>query len=272
MSADNGIFIFNTEDGRICVVHATLSGMPQNIPDIVKNMRTCYGDKPEFFDKKDAQKADAHARKLARNEPILEYGIVDWTETDYDELMRPYRVCSNENVLFGSSADLAEMFTSFHADDAEGVFAIGIDGTDPTFEGGIAMVFDGDDGMFTEWKRFSPAIIPSMLEAMEHALKSLENICVKSGKSLVLRSKDVEPLPKNAPRGVEFRHRGLLAANDTCMVLVGDKQENPQFSIMVPSDNGRGWERIYSGSIFWMDSVANVISKAAVANPLKPGR
>jgi len=266
MSADNGIFVFNTDDGRIGVVHHTMSGMPLDIPEILKNLRTCYNDEPKFFDRKDANRASAYARKLVRDEPILEYGIVDWTGQTYEDMMRPYLAGSDSGILFGSESELAEKFTSFHADDAEGIFALGIDETDPSFDGGVAVIFGGDDGMFSERARFSLALIPAIAEALDHARQAAQRLCVKSGGNLVLRSKDTEPLPMSAPRGVRFRHRGMLASSDACLVLAGEMQSNPQFALMIPNENGNEWKKAYSASVFWLDCVAGVVAKAAAVN------
>jgi hypothetical protein len=171
-------------------------------------------------------------------------------------------------ALCGGLSQLAERFASFHADDAEGVFAVGVDETDPAFEGGVAVFFGGDDGYFHERLRMPLARAPDVAEALDQARHALHRLCVTSGRSLVLRSKDAEPLPGSAPRGAAFRHRGILASNDSCMVLAGEMPDNPQFAIMVASDDGKEWKKAYAASVFWLESVAGVVAKAAaVASP-----
>jgi len=97
MSADNGIFMFNMPDGRYGVVEHTMSGMPYDIFKIVETGRTCYGESLAIVDdyQRALEKAHGMAREARRDCGILEYGVVDWTDTSYAELMAPYRDMSD---------------------------------------------------------------------------------------------------------------------------------------------------------------------------------
>ena len=79
MSADNAIFILDHPKGY-AVVHYTLSPMPYSINRIFREKKGIYqGDELHVFSGKDAyNRANAMARVLARQEEILEYGIIDW--------------------------------------------------------------------------------------------------------------------------------------------------------------------------------------------------
>lgn len=92
MSADNGIFIFQTPEGKFAVVDHTMSDMPMEIPNILKTGSTCYGEQVQLSDRLEGAWGVAQTIRAgyrARND-ILEYGIVDWSSDTYEQLMAPY--------------------------------------------------------------------------------------------------------------------------------------------------------------------------------------
>ena len=92
MSADNGYFMFRTPDGRFGAVHHLMSGMPQEIPGIIANGRTCLGDELTVHDTHAAalRKAQAGFYSARGAGKIVEYGIVDLSHETYDEMMADF--------------------------------------------------------------------------------------------------------------------------------------------------------------------------------------
>ena len=83
MSADNGIFIVRNPTGGFAVVHSTMSEMPDNLPRLLETKVGLCSDPIVFCD--GIQKAYAAANKIRRSMEgqIIEYGIVDWSDTEW---------------------------------------------------------------------------------------------------------------------------------------------------------------------------------------------
>jgi hypothetical protein len=92
MSADNGYFVFRMPDGRFGSVHHLMSGMPSEIPGIIADGRTCFGEPLSIHDTHSAalRKAQAGFYAARGAGEVVEYGIVDLSDETYDEMMADF--------------------------------------------------------------------------------------------------------------------------------------------------------------------------------------
>ena len=93
MSDDRGIFIFHDADIFYVVKH-TLSAMPEDIPQIVRDGITCYGELISKFP--DIHQARSHASsldiQLRQGMQSTEYGILDWADQPAREMLLGYGI------------------------------------------------------------------------------------------------------------------------------------------------------------------------------------
>ena len=93
MSDDRSIFIFE-DNGVFYVVKHTLSAMPEDIPQIVRDGITCYSEFSSIFP--NIHLARSHASrlgiKLREEMDSTEYGIMDWTLQTAREMLLGYDI------------------------------------------------------------------------------------------------------------------------------------------------------------------------------------
>src|SRR3546814_10754897 len=121
----------------------------------------------------------------------------------------------------GSLAVLKSSFSELVADGEHGIFAIGIDLTDPDFSLGSIVLLNGDDGWFRQSvPRLDAAVLTDLASILSSATAAVDRVCTIRKGHHVLRLRNAQAVPAVLPMDGSVRiHPGLLAENDEFFVL-----------------------------------------------------
>jgi hypothetical protein len=179
------------------------------------------------------------------------------------------RPCGSLEVLKGE-------FTSVFADGEDGIFAIGIDRTDPDFDEGCAVLFGGDDGnFFPSTMKFDADKLACLASVLTDANPAAERICVRQGRcNLVLRSHSAQEVSKTIPLNVDLRmHRGFLAAGEHFCALVspyGDNLDHVALHLMMADTQAEVWREVKVCHVHWLPELAKVACDAVSPDVPEP--
>src|SRR3546814_5871569 len=100
----------------------------------------------------------------------------------------------------GSLAVLKSSFSELVADGEHGIFAIGIDLTDPDFSLGSIVLLNGDDGWFRQSvPRLDAAVLTDLASILSSATAAVDRVCTIRKGHHVLRLRNEQAVPAVLP-------------------------------------------------------------------------
>lgn len=169
--------------------------------------------------------------------------------------------------LEGSLDMLKDSFSYVVSNGEFGIFAIGVDQTDPDFAAGSAILFMGDDGWFRQTSpRIDAAALSEMADVLSAASDALQRICVSRHGQPVLRSRNADEVPDVTPmNGDERRHVGLLAAEERFSAFAspqGGQLDRVALSLMLADSAAGEWRRVVHCHSHWLPRLKMVTDLA----------
>jgi hypothetical protein len=173
---------------------------------------------------------------------------------------------NNDCLPNGSLHVLEGAFTTVVADGEYGIFAIGVDLTDPDFPEGSAVLFVGDDGRFEPSSpRFSATEIDLIAHILAEANETVGRVCVASKGRFVLRSRSAQAVPEAMPLDTNLQsHLGFLATNARFCALVspyGDDLDHVALHLMMADDQSNVWRAVSKCDVHWLPTLSEVAGR-----------